>query len=107
MSEAIGIRLDEHFLKNLDKMSREETLDRSAMLRKLLNLGFFDFMKQKAKQKYLEGKITLSEAAKMSNATVWEMKNYLVSCGYKSAYSIEDLEEDMKKLSKLGSFERK
>lgn len=98
MGEAIGIRLEDNFLKAVDKLSDEETLDRSTMLRKLLNLGIADYMKKKAKEKYMEGKITLSQAAKMANATIWEMQQYLVESGYKSEYSITDLEEDLKTL---------
>ena len=36
-------------------------------------------MKQKAKEKYLVGQITISQAAKMSNLTIWEMKKYLIT----------------------------
>lgn len=95
MSEAIGIRIEEDFLSSVDKLSEEESLDRSSMLRKLLHLGFSDYMKHKVKEKYLAGKITLSEAAKMANLTLWEMQKYLVEGGYQSSYSIEDLEEDL------------
>lgn len=95
MGEAIGIRIEEDFLFSLDKLSKEESLDRSSMLRKLLHLGFSDYMKYKAKEKYLVRKITLSEAAKMANLTLWEMQKYLVDEGYQSSYSIKDLEEDL------------
>ena len=98
MAEAIGIRIDDNFLKTIDQISKEESLDRSTMLRKLLNLGFSDFIKQKAKEKYLAGQITLSQAAKMANLTVWEMQKYLAEEGYKSEYSIKDLQEDLKLL---------
>ena len=80
------------------KISKEESLDRSTMLRRLLSLGYNDFTKQKAKEKYIIGHITISQAAKMSNLTIWEMQKYLTEEGYKSEYSIKDLEEDMKLL---------
>lgn len=95
MSEAIGIRIDDDFLKTIDDLSKEEALDRSTMLRKLLNLGYSDFIKQKAKEKYISGQITISQAARMSNLTIWEMQKYLIEEGYRSQYSIKDLEEDM------------
>ncbi len=98
MAEAIGIRIGDNFLSIIDKLSKDESLDRSTMLRKLLNLGYSDFMKQKAKDKYLAGQITISQAAKMSNLTIWQMQRYLVEGGYNSNYSINDLEEDMKLL---------
>ena len=98
MAEAIGIRLDKTFLNSVDRIGKEESLDRSTMLRKLLHLGFADYMKHKAKEKYLAGKITLSEAARISQVTIWEMQEYLVEEGYKSEYSIKSLEEDLKLL---------
>ena len=98
MAEAIGIRIDSDFLKTIDSLSKTEAIDRSTMLRKLLNLGYSNFIKQKAKENYLSGRITISQAAKMSNLTIWEMQKYLVEEGYKSEYSIKDLEEDMKLL---------
>lgn len=100
MAEAIGIRLEREFLVKVEKLSREEALDRSTLLRLLLKYGFEDFMKKKAKQRYLAGKCTLSEAARMANSTLWEMQRFLIEEGYKSEYSIKDLEEDMKLLKK-------
>src|SRR3989344_6634600 len=96
MSEAIGVRLENEFLKTVDNISKEESLDRSTMLRRLLALGFSDYMKQKAKEKYLAGKITLSEAAKIAGITIWEMQKYLIEEGHKSEYSIKDLEDDLR-----------
>jgi len=60
-----------------------------------MKVVFSDYIKQKAKEKYLAGKITLSEAARMAGMTIWEMQKYLVEEGYKSEYSIEDLEKDL------------
>lgn len=100
MAEAIGIRLEDEFLATVDKISKEEALDRSTMIRKLLKLGFSDYIKQKAKEQYLADKITLSKAAGMAGITIWEMQRYLVEEGYKSEYSLKDLQEDMKLLQK-------
>ena len=36
MNEAIGIRLNEDFLKKIEVLSKEEVLDRSSILRKLV-----------------------------------------------------------------------
>ena len=104
MSEAIGIRLKDEFIRTIDSLSKDEAIDRSTMLRKLLTLGFSNFMKQKAKEKYVAGKITLSEAAKLASISVWEMQSYLVEHGYKSEYSIEDLEEDLQVLKRDAAY---
>ena len=84
MGEAIGIRLDKNFLKKIEQISKEEVLDRSSTIRKLVHLGYQNFIKKKVAQDYIQGKIT-----------IWEMEQYLVEQGYKSSYSIDDLDKEM------------
>jgi len=99
MAEAIGIRLDKDLLKKIEKLSKEEVLDRSSTIRKLVHLGYQDIIKKKAAQNYIQGKLTISEAAHRAEITIWEMEEYLVEQGYKSSYSIEDLEKEMELLT--------
>ncbi len=42
----------------------------------------------------MQGRITMSEAARMAELTIWEMEQYLVEQGYKSEYSIDDLRRE-------------
>jgi metal-responsive CopG/Arc/MetJ family transcriptional regulator len=99
MSEAIGIRFDQDFLKKIDKISKEEVLDRSSTIRKLTYLGYKNMIKKNAAKNYIKGKITLSEAAHRAELTIWEMEKYLVKEGFKSSYSIEDLEKELELLA--------
>ena len=55
-------------------------------------------IKKKASQDYIRGKITISEAAHKAEMTIWEMEHYLIEQGYKSSYSLEDLDREMKLL---------
>jgi len=97
MSEAIGVRIDEEFLKKIDKISKDEVLDRSNTIRKLMYLGYKDFIMMKAAEDYLKGKVTMTEAASSAEVTVWEMELHLVEKqGYKSSYSIQDLDDELK-----------
>jgi len=95
MSKAIGIRLDNEILKKVKELEKEELVDRSTIIRKLVIIGYKDLAMQKAAQQYIEGKITISEAAHKSGLSVWDMEKYLVVHGFKSSYSIEDLKEDL------------
>ena len=54
--------------------------------------------KKKAADEYVKGKISLSEAARKAELTIWEMEQYLVDNGYISSYSIEDLEKELQSL---------
>jgi len=98
MNEAIGIRLDKTILRKIEELSKEEVLDRSTTIRKLVYLGYQNIIKKKAAEEYIKGKITLSEAASKAELTIWEMEQYLVESGYKSSYSIEDFSTEIKLL---------
>ncbi len=95
---AIGVRLSKDVLSRIEKLSRETHEDRSTMIRKLVMLGYGDFVKERAAEKYRRGVITLSEAARQANLTLWEMEHHLVEQGYKSTYSVDDLTKELQRL---------
>ena len=99
MSKPIGIRLPEDMLNEIEKLSAEEMEDRSTVIRKLVIIGYRNLRLEKATKEYLKGNITFSEAAHQANMTIWEMERYLVSQGFKSSYSLTDLEKEMKILN--------
>jgi len=96
--DAIGIRLPKDVLSRIEKLSKEEHEDRSTIIRRLVILGYADLVREKAAEKYRAGKVTISEAAHQAGLTLWEMERHLVECGYKSAYSVEDLERELRLL---------
>jgi predicted HTH domain antitoxin len=98
MTEAIGVRLDDDMRTKIDTLSREEVLDRSSTIRKLLRVGYSEFMKKKVLAKYRKGSITLTEAAEITDMTVWEIQQYFVQEGYMSSYTVEDLNHELKLL---------
>ena len=100
MSQEIGVRLPKEVLKIIEKLSEEELEDRSTIIRKLVIIGYKDLIKKKAAENYAKGKITISEAAYQAGITIWEMEKYLIEEGFKSDYSVEDLEKEMKMLGK-------
>ena len=98
MDKPIGIRLPKEILDKIDRLSTEEMLDRSSIIRRLVMIGYLDLLKKKAAEEYVQGKITFSEAAHRAGINLWEMEQYLVERGYKSDYSLEDLEKEMELL---------
>lgn len=94
MSEAIGIRLPKEILKVIQKLSKEEVEDRSTIIRKLVIIGYKDFIKKKAAENYIKGKVTISEAAYQAELTILEMEEYLIRQGFASNYSVEDFEKE-------------
>ena len=98
MAEVVALRMDDEFLKRIDKLGKEDSEDRSTVIRKLLNRGYNEFRKEKSAQLYKQGKITFSEAAHKAGLTLWETLHFFVDKGIKSSYSVEDMEDEMKKL---------
>jgi len=98
MTQPMGIRLPREVLDKIEKISKNEMEDRSTVIRKLLFIGYIEFMKKKAFEEYSKGNISFSKAAEIAGISLWEMEKYLINQGYKSEYSIEDLEKEIRLL---------
>ena len=96
MNNPMGIRLEKSFLDKIEKISKNEDLDRSTVIRNLMKIGYNEMIKRKAAEKYVKGEITLSEAAKSADLSIFSMERYLIENGFKSQYSIKDLKEELK-----------
>lgn len=95
---SIGVRVPDELLEKLDRLSDEEGLDRSTVIRRLLERGYDEFMLERAGDRYRRGDITITEAADLAESTLWDMERYLVQDGYTSEYSIADLEKEVEAL---------
>ena len=98
MTSAVGVRLSDDILRKVEDIGKSEAEDRSTVIRKAVVLGLKELVERKAADEYLKGMITLSEAARNAELTLWEMEKYLVDRGFKSSYSIDDMEKEMKLL---------
>jgi metal-responsive CopG/Arc/MetJ family transcriptional regulator len=92
----VGIRLPKKTLEMLSEIEEEEGEDRSTIARKMLFRGLEEYRKEKALKKYAAGKISISEAAKHAGMNLWEFGVYALAHGFKSSYSIDDLEGELK-----------
>ena len=97
---AIGIRLPQAVLKQIEKLSKKEMEDRSTIIRKLVLIGYVNFMKERAADEYRKSYLTMSEAAHQAGLTLWEMERFLIEQGFTSSYSLDDL---MKEVRSLGA----
>ena len=97
MSEliAVGVRLDQNLLSELNKIAKSEHLDRTTIIRKLLFKAVNEYKVQQAMERYKKGVVSISRAASEANMTVFEFVKYLIDHGYKSKYSHEDLEREL------------
>jgi metal-responsive CopG/Arc/MetJ family transcriptional regulator len=97
---SVGVRLSKKLLGYIDKEAKRESVDRSVIIRRLVERGAAELEKEKAAKLYIEGKISISGAAETARLTITEMVDYLVCKGYKSDYSIEDFRRGVTLLEK-------
>jgi len=97
---SVGVRLSKKFLEYIDKEAERESVDRSVIIRRLVERGAVELEKEKAAKQYMEGKISISGAAEMTKLTIPEMVDYLVGKGFKSEYSVDDFRRGVTLLEK-------
>ena len=98
MTAAVGVRLPDDILRKVDSLGKADAEDRSTIIRKAVAVGLREMMGKRAAEEYLKGRITLSEAARKAELTLWEMEMFLVDNGFKSTYSMEELEKELRML---------
>ena len=60
-----------------------------------------EYKKQKAVELYKEGKVSLSEAAKIADANIYEMIDLLIKAGIKSDYYLEAMKKEREVLERF------
>ncbi len=95
------VRLPEKIMKALDEKAREEGLDRTTILRKLLEESIKRWKIEKAANMYKQGKISLSKAAKIAELPVDETMEELARRGIKSDLTLEEYKESLATALKL------
>lgn len=95
------VRLPERIIKAIDKRAMEENLDRTTILRELLEESIKNWKIDRATNLYKEYKISLSEAAKMAELSVGDMMDVLVKKGVKSDLTVEEYKESLLTAFKL------
>jgi predicted HTH domain antitoxin len=87
---SVGVRLPKRVLEYIDKEAERQSVDRSVIIRRLVEIGAAELEKEKSAKLYMEGKISISGAAEIARLTIPEMVDYLVCKGFRSEYSVED-----------------
>ena len=95
------VRLPEKIIKTLDEKAREEGLDRTTVLRKLLEESIKRWKIEKAANMYKQGKVSLSKAAKIAELPVDETMEELARRGVKSDLTLEEYKESLATALKL------
>lgn len=80
----------------LDRISREEGIDRSAALRKVLDIGLHEYMKRKAVEDYRRGKLSVGKAAEDAGVSIAEFYKILSDEGVPIKVDTEAIKDALK-----------
>lgn len=90
MAKPTTVRVPEKLLNEIDRLVKENDLDRSAYLREVLKKGFLLDKQERVLKEYAGGKLTLIEASNKLECDPWEILSLLET---KSAYLNVRLED--------------
>jgi metal-responsive CopG/Arc/MetJ family transcriptional regulator len=90
MAKPTTVRVPEELLNEIDRLVRENDLDRSAYLREVLKKGFLLDKQERVLKDYAGGKLTLIEACHKLNCDPWEILSLLESRGAYLSVRLED-----------------
>ena len=98
MKDIVSVRLPRDKVKLVEKIAREEKVDKSTILERAIESYIHEWLLRKALDLYSSGQVTLSRAAEIAGITIWEMMDELAKRRISAQYDVEDLEEDLKNL---------
>lgn len=71
---AVSTRISRDTKALVEELMREERIDRSTALRKLLHLGADEYRRRKALDALAAGRVSFGEAAEIAGLTLWEFR---------------------------------
>jgi len=100
MQRTIAARISRELEEEIHEFMREEGLDRSAAVRRILEMGIGEWKKRRAVELYRDGKATLWKASKIAGLSLREMLEELNRLRILTHVTVEDIEEDMEAAKK-------
>ena len=98
----VQVRLSKESISEIDLLRNKLGGSRSEIIRKALKAGISQIKAEIALKDYLENKTTLCRAAHFSGMSIAEFAEYASKKGVPFyRYSVEEAEEDLKRLRKL------
>ena len=101
MGKTLTSRLPDEMVKEIEMIADYEKLDKSSVIRRLLNTAIPLWKLEMALKLYQNGDVSLGRASELSGLSIWEFLNQLALKKIPLNYSLEDLHNDLKVIDKL------
>ncbi len=93
MTKQMNLRLDEDLIKEFEELAKEENLDRSALVKKILLEGLQQERLNFALQKYMLKEISIERAAEIAKISIHEIILKMSQLGISSNLTVDDFEK--------------
>ena len=93
--EAVTARLPRDMLREVERLAEEMKVDRSELIRRLLDSALREKRVEEAIQAYRGGRVTLWKAAEMAGLSLREMMELAKEKKIPVSYTLEDLRRDI------------
>lgn len=101
MGKTITSRLPDKMVEEIERIAKLENLDRSSVVRRLLNKAIPEWKLEYALKLYQHKEISLGKAAELSSLSIWEMLEKLSQNKIPLNYDLEELKNDLEKVKEL------
>lgn len=98
--KSVTARLPPEMLREVEKLAEREKIDRSELIRRLLDLALQQRRREEALEAYREGNVTLWKAAEMAGLSLREMMDLVKIEKIPVPYTIEDLRRDVENVKR-------
>lgn len=92
--ETVTARLPERMLRVIEKLAQASLIDRSELIRRLLDIGIRKVLVERALDAYRSRSVSLWKAAEMAQVTLREMIDAADKAMIPISYDVKDLERD-------------
>lgn len=96
MQKTIATRIPTELEEEIRGFMKEEGIDKSAAIRRILEIGLDEWKKKRAIELYRSEKVTLWKASQIAGISLREMLNELSRLRITAHITGRDLEEDIK-----------
>jgi len=98
MPITITTRVEDSVVYDIDRVAKIEAMDRSTVIRRFLIKSMHEWKIEQALEEYEQGKITLWQAARRCDISLWEMIEEVKKRTIHVPYTLEALKEDIEAL---------
>lgn len=96
MPVTVTTRVEDELAKVIDEVAKREGMDRSTVIRRFLLKAVKDWLIERSLEDYEQGKVTLWEAARRCDLSLWEIINEVKKREIHVPYTLEELKGDLK-----------